>query len=301
MERILLDSFDNIKLSVNLWDKVESPKACIVISHGMAEHPDRYDDFALFLNSKGYIVAADEHRGHRNNAIGKVNGQTQGDSWNQTLKDIDALVDYMKKTYKLDVVLLGHSYGSFLSQRYIEMHSDKLVGCVLSGTAYMKSALVGMGLKIASLQKAIFGEKKTGKLINKMSFGAYNKPFVDDGLEFAWLSRDKQQVIKYQNDKDCGYALSIGFYYYFFKGVMEMYGEDANSIRKDFPIMIAVGSDDPVNGNMKNAHKLNDFYKGLGLDPVYKIYEKARHEILNEINNKEVYNDILEFIDNLFA
>jgi alpha-beta hydrolase superfamily lysophospholipase len=301
MERILLDSFDNKKFSVNLWDKVDLPKACVVISHGMAEHPDRYDDFALFLNSKGYIVAADEHRGHRQNAVNLVNGQTEGDSWNQTLKDIDTLVDYMKDTYKLKVVLFGHSYGSFLSQRYIEMNSAKLVGCVLSGTAYMKSGLVGMGLKIASLQKALFGEKKTGKLINKMSFGAYNKPFESDGLEFAWLSRDKQQVVKYQNDKDCGYALSIGYYYHFFKGVMEMYAEDAKSIRKDFPIMIAVGGEDPVNGHLKNANKLNDFYKELGLNPVYKIYDGARHEILNETNNKEVYNDVLNFIDNLFA
>ncbi|HOO23430.1 MAG TPA: alpha/beta hydrolase, partial [Clostridia bacterium] len=183
MERILLDTFDNRKLPVDLWDKVENPKGIVVISHGMAEHPDRYDDFAKFLNSHGYIVAADEHRGHRNNAIDKVNGLTEGDSWNQTLKDMDTLIDYMKATYKLNVLLLGHSYGSFLSQRYVEMHSDKLLGVLLSGTAFIKSGLIGAGLAIASVQKAIFGEKKTGNLINKMSFGAYNKPFVAQGQE----------------------------------------------------------------------------------------------------------------------
>lgn len=301
MEKILLDTFDNKKLSVNLWDKVSAPKAIAIIAHGMAEHPDRYDDFALFLNAKGYIVAADDHRGHRNNAIDNINGLTEGDSWNQTLKDMDTLIDYMKSTYKLNVVLIGHSYGSFLSQRYLELHSEKLTGCILSGTSYMKSGLVGMGLKIASLQKAIFGEKKTGKLINKMSFGAYNKPFVSQGQEFAWLSRDKEQVAKYEADPDCGYPLCIGYYYYFFKGVMSMYDTDAKSIRKDFPLMIAVGSDDPVSNNSKMAVKLNDFYKSLGLDPVLKIYEGARHEILNETNNIEVYNDFAEFIDKLFV
>lgn len=301
MERILLDTFDNKKLSVNLWDKVTLPKACVVISHGMAEHPDRYDDFASFLNTKGYIVAAEEHRGHRNNAIDKINGKTEGDSWNQTLSDMDTVIDYMKNTYKLKVLLLGHSYGSFLSQRYLELHSDKLAGCILSGTAYMKTPLLAMGLKIASLQKAIFGEQKTGNLINKMSFGAYNKPFVSQGQEFAWLSRDTAQVAKYENDVNCGYALCIGYYYYFFKGVMGMYGEDAKSIGKDLPLMIAVGSDDPVSTNAKMAVKLSDFYKGLGLNPTLKIYEGARHEILNETNNKEVYSDMLAFIDKVFA
>lgn len=301
MERIELNTFDNKKLSVNVWNKVKAVKACVVIAHGMAEHPDRYDDFAKFLNSKGYAVFAGEHRGHRNSAVNKVNGLVDGDSWNQTINDIDTLVDYVKETYKKEAVLIGHSYGSFLSQCYLERHSDKLTGCVLSGTAYIKSGLISAGYAIATIQKAIFGADKTGKLINKMSFGAYNKPFVSQGQEFAWLSRDTEQVAKYEADKDCGYALSIGYYHSFFKGVLNMYGKDIENIRKDFPIMIAVGSEDPVSNKSVLAVKLYDFYKNLGLNPVFKIYEGARHEILNEINNQEVYKDFGDFIDGLFS
>lgn len=301
MKYITLDAFDNTKLNITLWDEVATPKGCVQISHGMAEHPDRYDDFAKFLNGKGYIVAADDHRGHRKCGIDGVNGQVYGDSWNQTLEDMDTLCEYLKNTYKLDVALVGHSYGSFLTQRYLEKNSKKLVGAILSGTAYMKNALLSMGLVIASIQKTFLGGDKKGNLINKLSFGSYNKKFVDQGQEFAWLSRDKEQVQKYQDDPDCGYTLCLDYYQSFFKGVMKMYGEDAKTIDKDFKLMIAVGGDDPVSNSSVLAAKLNNFYMGLGLKPLFKVYNKARHEILNETNKEEVYADMGNFIDTLFA
>ena len=276
---------------------MENPIGCVQISHGMAEHPDRYDDFAKFLNSHGYIVAADDHRGHRRGAVNGENGMVYGDSWNQTISDMNDLCDYLKETYKLPVVLLGHSYGSFLSQCFTERYSDKLAGTLLSGTAHMKNALIASGRLIAGLQKVFCGGQKMGKFINKLSFGAYNKPFVEQGQEFAWLSRDKEQVAKYEADPDCGYVLCIDYYYSFFNGAMHMYGKDAKNIRKDYKIMVACGSEDPVSSQAKQAKKLYDFYKGLGLEPVLKIYEGARHEILNETNKDEVYKDFLAFID----
>ena len=301
MKKIELKAFDNATIGIDLWDEVESPKGCVQISHGMAEHPDRYDDFAKFLNANGYIVAADDHRGHRRGAINGENGMVYGDSWGQTLEDMDTLCDYLKETYQLPVFLLGHSYGSFLSQRFVELHSDKLCGCILSGTAHMKNALIAMGLCIAAMQKCFLGGDKKGNLINKLSFGAYNKPFVEQGQEFAWLSRDKEQVAKYEEDPDCGYVLCIDYYYSFFNGAMHMYGKDAKTIRKDFKIMLACGSDDPVSSQAKQVKKLNGFYKKLGLSPEMKIYEGARHEILNETNKDEVYADFLAFINSVFG
>lgn len=300
MKQLFLKAFDDTEIGIDVWDEVENPIGCVQIAHGMAEHPDRYDDFAKFLNAKGYIVAADDHRGHRRGAINGENGQVYGDSWNQTLEDMNTLCDYLKATYNKDVLLLGHSYGSFLSQRFLELHSDKLVGAILSGTAYMKGALVGAGKFIASLQALFCGEDKKGKLIDKLSFGAYNKPFKEQGQDFAWLSRDKEQVAKYEADPDCGYVLCIGYYLSFFRGVMKMYGDDAKKISKDFKLMIAVGSDDPVSNKAVLATKLNDFYLGLGLEPEYKVYKNARHEILNETNKDEVYNDFAKFIDSVF-
>lgn len=300
MKQVMMDTFDKKKISVNIWDKVDTIKGGILLAHGMAEHPDRYDDFALFLNKLGFVVVADDHRGHRFSAAGEK-GLVDGNSFVQTIKDMDMLVDYIKNTYETEVFLIGHSYGSFLSQAYIEKYSNKLKGVILSGTAYMKSALIAMGLTIASAQNLLFGPDKPGKMIDKMSFGAYNKPFVSQGQDFAWLSRDVEQVDKYQKDEYCGYVMSIGFYKSFFKGIMSMYGQDKYNINKKLPIFIAVGSKDPVSQNSKLATKLYEYYKALELNVEYKVYEGARHEILNETNRDEVYQDFKNFIERIYA
>lgn len=305
MNLIKLESFDGKIITVNVWDEVENIVGGIVISHGMSEHAARYDDFAKFLNKQGYVVLADNHRGHKygpdGEEAGSKKGLVEGDSFLQTVNDMKTVVDYTKATYKVEVVLLGHSYGSFLSQKYLELFSDSVRGCVLSGTAYMKSALIAMGYGIASIQKAISGGEKIGKLIDKMSFGAYNKPFVSQGQKFAWLSRDKEQVAKYEADEYCGYALSLAFYSSFFKNILNMYEEGADNIRKDIPVLIAVGSDDPVSNQSTAAVKLYNFYLQKGIKSAeIKVYDKARHEILNEINNAEVYGDMAAFIDKCF-
>ncbi len=299
MNRIKLTATDGFDISVNVWDNVVNRVGGVYISHGMAEHPDRYDRLAKKLNGLGFIVLADDHRGHRYSASGK-NGQVDGDSFNQTVSDMRLIVDYMAKSYGVKVAILGHSYGSFLTQAYLERYSNTIVGAILSGTAYMKNSLLAMGYIIASVQKLILGGKKTGKLINTLSFGSYGKPFASQGQEFAWLSRDTQEVDKYEKDPNCGYAMSIGFFHSFFGGILSMYGNNVQHIKKDLPILIAIGSKDPVSRGGKDAEKLYNYYKKAGLNVSYKVYKDARHEILNETNRNEVTADMIGFIDKLF-
>lgn len=300
MKFVKIDTFDGKVNTTCVWDETENRIGAVVIVHGMAEHAERYDAFAKFLNSEGYVVLADNHRGHKFNPDG-AKGIVCGDSFSNSVEDIKAVVDYAKSVYGLEVVLLGHSYGSFLSQRYIERYVSTVRGVILSGTAYMKGALVGMAKVIAGVQKAFCGGEKTAYLIDKLSFGNYNKPFESQGQKFAWLSRDRSEVAKYEADEFCGYPLSIDYYYSFFKGVMAMYGDDSYAAAKGLPVMIAVGSDDPVSNKAVLAEKLYKFYLQKGLDVSYKVYPGARHEILNEINKKEVYADMLAFIEARFA
>lgn len=300
VDHVELKTFDDKYNTVSVWDDVENVIGVVVIAHGMAEHADRYDDFAKRLNGEGYVVLADNHRGHKYNPDGDL-GKVAPDSFENSVRDIRTVVEYAKEKYAPGVLLLGHSYGSFLAQRYLELYADTLTGCILSGTAYMKGALVGMGKLVAGLQRALIGGDKTGKLIDKLSFGAYNKPFEAQGQRFAWLSRDKAEVAKYEADEYCGYPLSINYYYYFFRSVQRMYSDKVRSVPADLPILIAVGSEDPVSNKAALAEKLYKFYLQNGLNVTYKVYPGARHEILNETNRAEVYDDMVSFIDGAFG
>ena len=290
-------AYNDYELNVYVWDEVKSPKAVVQIAHGMAEDAARYEDFAKFLNKNGYNVLADDHRGHGKTAQGKMGIVPDGDCYFDTIEDMALLTDYAKDKYKVPVILFGHSYGSFLSQGYIEKHSDKIVACVLCGSARMDTSDAKLGGIVANLQTALFGKDKPAKFIANLSFGNYEKPFKQDGKTNAWLNRDGAEVDKYNANPMCGFILSLGFYKSFFNGLKQIYGDAPKQIRADLPIFIISGDQDPVGGMGVLVKNLYEMYKGLGFDVDMKLYEGARHEILNEINKEEVYNDALAFFE----
>ena len=200
----------------------------------------------------------------------------------------------LKDRYNLPVIYLGHSYGSMLGQRYIEECKD-YTGVILSGSAMMKGAILNMGAAISNMQYKTLGGEKTGKLLDKLSFGSYNAPFKKEKIQFAWLSRDKEQVKKYILDEQCGDVMSIAFFKFFLNGLKESYKkEHLAKIDVNKPIAIFSGAQDPVGGKGKLVEKLYDQYKTLGVkDLTIKLYPEARHEILNEINRAEVYADFV--------
>jgi len=226
------------------------------------------------------------------------------DCFNDTVTDMIQLTDYAKDKYKLPVVLLGHSYGSFLAQSYIQRNGENIAGVVLSGSAFMGTTLVKLGRIIAEVQNYFYGPDKPAKLIAKMSFGAYDKPFAAEKQKFAWLSRDPEVSKKYLADPYCGghFVMSIGFQLSFFKGLGTLYTDAGlNAIPQELPILVISGDKDPVGGNGKLVTMLYEKYKAVGLkNTEFKLYPDARHEILNETNKDEVYADVLSFVNKMF-
>ncbi len=306
MKNEKFDSFDGTVLQCYVWDEVRNPKAVVQISHGMAEHARRYDDFARFLNDNGYIVFADDHRAHgmtstKESAKG-VKGYHKGEIYMDTVRDEVAITSFLKERFGLPVIYFGHSYGSMVGQRYIQECKEHS-GAILSGSAMMKGALLNTGCMIIGAQYKLCGGEKTGKFANNLTFGSYNKPFKKEKLPNAWLTRDREQVKKYILDEQCGQVMSVAFFKWFLTGLKTAYKkENLAKIDKTKPIGIFSGDKDPVGGKGKLVKKLYEQYKNLGVKDVsIKLYPDARHEILNEINNKEVYADVLARLDQITA
>ena len=63
--------------------------------------------------------------------------------------------------------------------------------------------------------------------------------------------------------------------------------------------MIA-GEDDPVIQNREKFEQLEQFLKGIGYSDIKsKLYPGMRHELLNERNKEQVYQEILAFINEM--
>ncbi len=295
MKRKMQKVRDGKELSVVCWDNVPAPIAIVQILHGMSEHIERYDDFAKALNKAGYIVIGADHRGHGytdNDKLGKV-GDT--DIFDDSVSDAIELTAYAKVRYRLPVIVFGHSYGSFLLQRYLSYTSSQIHGAVLCGSACMEGFIVWLSCLLTAGKNKPQHRDKPGKMFADMTFGSYDKKYKNEGLN-AWLSRDTEQVRKYNADSMCGFTCSMGFYHYFFRGFKAISKSDHKKLRKDLPMLIISGADDKVGGDGKLVKKLDEKYRKLGLNPTLKLYEGARHEILNEINKTEVYEDVINFV-----
>ena len=277
-------------------------KGAIQISHGMAEHIKRYDEFAKYLVSEGFIVYGNDHRGHGKTAgsLDNVGYFADKDGWNKVVDDMYTLTRIIKdENENLPIFIIGHSMGSFLTRTYIENYGDEVNGVILSGTGGDPGFIGNIGILIAKSEIKKVGKKGKSKKLNNLSFGNYNKSFKPTRTEFDWLSRDTSVVDKYMEDPYCGSIFSAGFYYDMLTGLKELNKrENIDKIQKNLPVVFLSGDKDPVGNNTKGVLKAYKGYKDAGIvDVSYKFYSGARHEILNEINKEEVYSDILSWIN----
>ncbi|MGL4847323.1 MAG: alpha/beta fold hydrolase [Clostridium sp.] len=298
-ERVI-DGFNNEGIFIRSWEKVENPKGIVQIIHGMAEHSLRYDHFAKFLNSNGYIVYGSDHRGH--GETGKntnLYGYLGENGFNNVVEDQFMITKFIKKENEnLPIHIVAHSFGSFVGQEYITRYSNEIEGITFSGSCKQDGFDVKLGLFVANLQSKIFDEKSKAKFLDKMAFLSFNKEVKNKKTKMDWLTRDEDEVSKYLNDEACGFCPTINFYKSLFTGFKHLYkNEKLEKIRKDLKINIVSGDKDPVGKYGIGVNKLYEQYKDLNIEKVrVKLFKDGRHEMINETNKDEVYNYILENI-----
>lgn len=289
----MFKSFDGKEIYVHEWLNTEIPKGIVQIVHGMAEHAARYGEFAEHLNKCGYIVVADDHRGHGNTDRESL-GYCAGDMFADTVRDEAAITDYyMKKYPDLKYFIFGFSYGSFLTQSYISKYGDKIDGAIIGGSSHKKDFEVYLGSIVAHIKN----DKKPAVLIEKLSFGAYAKKFADR----QWLSVDAENNAAYAADPLSGFTCSGRFYRDFFKGLKSLYTPKyISGLRKDLPVLLVSGEDDPVGNMGKGVRKLYKFYtEKAGMQNISLVlFENARHEFLNEKQDREKkWGAVLDFFE----
>lgn len=274
---------------------VEAPKAAVVIAHGMTEHPGRYKPLATFLNRHGIAAYGVYHIGHGQYAQ-TLHHMDKGD-FDRCIANVHELVGLVRQELQVPVILLGHSMGSFMSQLYVTRYND-LDGLILSGST-TANLVTKAGAALASVLCALSRDRaKPSQFVYGLAFGSYNKPFPNPRTDYDWLSRDELQVDRYVQDPYCGGVCSIGFFQNLTGGMAKMgKSKYIRNVPKDLPIYIQGGSMDPVSNLGKGLYALKKQYERLGVRLVrLDVYEGARHEIFNELNKEEVFQNTLEFI-----
>ncbi len=278
------------------------PRAVVQISHGIAEHIDRYRDFMAFLAENGFVAVGDDHLGH-----GKTitDPKDQGffaekDGWEHVVRDMDKLHDLMREQYPdIPYVFFGHSMGSFLTRTYLIEHPDKYDAAIISGTGHQAKAMVLGGYAAAGFFVRKEGARAVGTALNNIAFGSYNKGYDNPRTIYDWLSRDPAVPDAYAADPLCGFIATNGLFRDMMGGIKFITNQkNIDRMNKEKPIYFMSGDADPVGENGKGVTRAYQAFCKAGLhDVTIRLYPGGRHEMLNETNKDQVYQDILNWLE----
>lgn len=279
----------------------EKPVCIFQIIHGMSEHIERYNEFAGFLAGKGILVVGEDHLGHgKSVADGEPYGYfCKEDAANILVRDVHRLKKIIQEKYPdVPYLILGHSMGSFILRNYLCRYGNGVNGAVIVGTGMQSKATLFAARTLVAVQKFFLGSKHTGKFVDKLAFGNYNKKFEPIRTQYDWLSANETNVDNYISDPLCGFTFTLNGFSTLFQLVRECHNrEKLDKIPKLLPILMLSGTDDPVGDYGRSVEKVYKSYLEHGLQNVQlKLYEKDRHELLNETDRELAYGDIYRWI-----
>lgn len=293
MREFKLKSFDNTELYCYLWDDVQSPKAVIQLVHGMSEHAGRYDEFARYLNSRGYIVFGDDHRAHGRTETPENRGRHKGNIFKKTLQDELFIREWLKDRYDLPVFLMGHSYGSFLSQAFAQEGTD-VKAIALIGSGHMRS-LFTLG-KIAVFPIWLVARNWRPRIVNWVSDNMQKYKGDEGKLQWANSVRERREQVL--ADPYSHTSMSVNFDYYMMKETSKLYSKKAQAkLNPATAIGMFSGDADPVGEMGKGVRKLEKMYKANGINTELHLYDGARHEVFYDWCGKDMQKDVADFFD----
>lgn len=274
-------------------------RAILQITHGMVEYIERYRDFAEFMTRQGVLVVGHDHLGHGESVATK-------DDWGYFAKEnpSDVLVEDMHHLRTLTqqqnpgvpYFMLGHSMGSYMLRKYLAIHGKGLSGAIIMGTGCMPDGTTKMGIAVVKLLAGLFGWRHRSKLVQKMTYDKPYKRYDLSGKDMSnsWLTKDTAIVQKYYEDPKCTFRFTLNGYLGLMEAVLfDNQKENIEKVPRDLPLFFVSGADDPVGNCGKGVKMVYDKFDEAGKEDItWKLYENDRHEILNETDRAEVYQDI---------
>ncbi|MDQ0416826.1 alpha-beta hydrolase superfamily lysophospholipase [Croceifilum oryzae] len=291
---------DGTEVYLYTWLPTETPRGIVQIAHGMTEHIGVYNECIEALLTAGFGVYAHDHRGHGKTAKQEDDyGHFEPDiGWDQTVMDIIFISNLIRDKHSCPLFLLGHSMGSFLARRAVQLQHHICDGLLLSGTGGNPGLLGKIGHLLATLEMKVRGVKTKSNMLKLLSFGTFNSQFKPKRTDFDWLSSDASQVDRYIADPACGFTCTTSFYRELCKGVLVVNQlEEYKKTPKNLPIYLFSGELDPVGDKGRGVQEVYDTYRKCGvMDVTMKLYKNKRHEMLHEENREEVFQDLIDWI-----
>jgi alpha-beta hydrolase superfamily lysophospholipase len=253
------------------WRPQESPRAVILLVHGLGEHSGRYADFARYFTEQGVAVVAPDHLGH---------GESPGvrghiGSFAEFIGPLDERGEAIWQWYsEVPGFLFGHSMSGLICACYLLERQDWFEGAALSASALQAATPPSAGsLLMIRLMTLIWP-----------TLGVMQ-------LDPAQVSRDPEVVQRYIDDPLVHSGkISAGLAHGLFQTMAEV-AAGSHSIR--LPVLIMHGDADA----MTTPAGSEAFYEAVSSsDKRLRIYPQLYHEIFNEPERLQVLGELRDWI-----
>jgi alpha-beta hydrolase superfamily lysophospholipase len=300
--RFLHSSPTGATLNLHVNAAKATARGVIQINHGMAEHAARYGRFADAAAERGYHVYAHDHRGH--GATRAPDAPARSFAWSDGAKkvigDIVAVHDLIAVEQPgLPVLCFGHSMGANLSLGFALAHSERIAALALWNSDFSPGWRGSLAQLLLSWERLRRGSDAPSAFMARLGFRAWSASIAGRRTDFDWLSLDADEVRKYVEDPLCGWDASVGMW----RDVLEMARRGANEenlarMRRDLPLHLAGGADDPVTRGGETVRDLARRLGRMGFRQITcVIHPRTRHESLNETGRDRITAEFLDWVD----
>ena len=278
----------------------EQPRAAVILAHGMCEHSGRYHRIAELLSEKGYAVFTHDHPGHGRSQMGhpgvfSLKGHGFDFVLGEILRDLDQAAELCPGKRRF---LIGHSMGSILSAILADRWGEKLNGLILMGTP-VPNPLSGLLKSLCDADIRLHGPIHRSPLLLRLQNTATNGNKTGTPEERrSWLSHNVENIREYIRDPLAGFDFSSSATRELADGLREIGSRKwGRGVPKGLPVMVIAGMEDRCGkygeGPLHYAAQL----LGCGVrDVTLRLIPGARHEVLNEIDHREVDETILGWL-----
>ncbi|WP_439533276.1 alpha/beta hydrolase [Polymorphobacter sp.] len=258
------------RIFVRFWEPAGTPRATIVICHGVNSHGGQYLWAGETLAARGFAVSVLDLRGR---------GRSEGErfyveSVDDYVDDVSATIERARARHpEAPVFLLGHSAGGVTAVSYALDHQDRLAGLICESFAFRVYA-PNFALKLLEGASHFFPHAHVLRL--KM------EDFSRDPAWVAQLNADPLTHDEVQPVQTVAALARAG----------ERFEREFSRIT--LPVLILHGSADKAT----RPDGSQQFHDAAGsADKTLTLYEGHYHDLLNDLGREQVMDDIIAWIE----